>query len=59
MKTEYGYHIMYFVDFEEIWVSTVREQLLAERAAAIVEAGLERWPMVVDYKKVVLGDSVE
>lgn len=59
VKTEYGYHIMYFVDFEEIWVSTVREQLLAERAAAIVEAGLERWPMVVDYKKVVLGDSVE
>ena len=59
VKTEYGYHIMYFVGSEEVWISNAREKLMSERAAAIVEAGLARWPIVVDYKKVVIGDSAE
>lgn len=59
VKTEYGYHIMYFVGSEEIWMSTAREELLAKRASEIVEAGMEKWPMVVSYEKVLLGDSAE
>lgn len=59
VKTEYGYHLMYFVGSEEIWVSSIRETLMTEKASVIVEDGLKKWPMVVDYDKVALGESVE
>lgn len=59
VKTEYGYHIMYFINSEPIWMSVVREEMLTERAADVIEKAMEKWPMVVNYDKIALGESAE
>lgn len=59
VKTEYGYHIMYFVDSEEIWMSVAREEMLTKRAEEVIEKAMENWPMVVSYDKIALGESAE
>ena len=47
VKTDYGYHVMYFVGRgEEIfWVETVRGDLLSERAAELENTLREQYPM--------------
>lgn len=52
-----GYHIMYFSGAEEIWLVTASQELMSENVRALVEGGLEKHPMEVNYKKIVLGDK--
>ncbi len=54
VETPYGYHIMYYVGGEETWSSAVQETMMSEYGAEVVDEALEKWPLVVDYKKVVL-----
>lgn len=56
IKTEYGYHIMYFVDVEAQWHSECRGSVIAELANEIMSAAKEKYPMEADYKKIVLGE---
>jgi parvulin-like peptidyl-prolyl isomerase len=58
VKTDYGYHIMYFVASHEIWVANVRDTMVYERSLAIVNGAVEKWPMEVNLKKVVLGTTL-
>lgn len=54
VKTFKGYHIMYFVDSHEIWISNVQDTIVNERSLELVNAAVEKWPMEADYKKIVL-----
>ena len=54
VKTSYGYHIMYFVGGEDYFDYVVGEQLVAERIQTKLEQIKQQYPMVVDYKKIVL-----
>lgn len=56
VKTEFGYHIMYFVSSEDIWVSQVRDQMLTEHMELFISQIKERLPMQVNYKNIVLGN---
>ena len=58
VKTDYGYHIMYFVASHEVWVANVRDTMVYERSLAIVNGAAEKWPMEVNLKKVVLGTTL-
>lgn len=55
IKTEYGYHVMYFVKGEPQWKAVAREQILADVVEEIVGAARERYPITVEYEKIVLG----
>ena len=55
IKTSYGYHIMYCSDIEAEWIAECRSALLQEEAGKIVEDATARYPMEVEYKKIVLG----
>lgn len=55
VKTEYGYHIMYLSDMEEQWVTISREAIMVEESEKIAEAAKTKYPMDVEYKKIVLG----
>ena len=55
VKTEFGYHIMYFVDSEEIWYETAKEDLLSEKTSAVVPAAVEKHPVEVDFSAIKLG----
>lgn len=57
VKSEYGYHIMYFVDGEPQWIAAARTNLLADRITALVDEASQRWPMEVNYKKISLSKN--
>lgn len=57
VETEYGVHIMFFVESWELWQSNLEAQILTERSTALVEQAQAKWPMEVNYKKIVLGDA--
>lgn len=55
IKTEYGYHIMYFSGAEEEWVAASRDGILSEESARILAEATAKYPMTVKYKNIVLG----
>lgn len=56
VKTDYGYHIMYFVSGEPQWLSTATTQLLSERTTAMINDAEAKWPIKVDYRKIALAE---
>ena len=56
VKTEFGYHIMFFVDAEEGWIRLSRDGVLSEKADTLLADLLKENPMDVNYKAIVLGD---
>ncbi len=54
VQTEYGYHIMYFVEGEVYWMYAARNALITERTDALIADGNEQFPMVVTYKNICL-----
>ena len=56
VKTQFGYHIMYFVSGEPYWMQQAGTMLLSERTNGMIEDATEKWPMDVQYKKIVLSE---
>lgn len=56
VKTEYGYHIMYYVSGEPYWIEPVSTQILSERVTQMTDGAKEKWPTKVDYKKIALSE---
>ena len=50
-----GYHIMYFSGSTPIWEKEAKEALLGENTDKLIQDGQAKWPMEVNYKKIVLG----
>ncbi len=50
-----GYHIMYFSGSEPIWEKEATAAVLSENTSKMLEEAEEKWPMTVNYKKIVLG----
>ena len=57
VKTDFGYHIMYYVFGEPQWIMAARTQLLSERVDEIIAAGSEKWPMNVNYKAISISTN--
>lgn len=55
VRTDYGYHIMYFSDSEPIWFAESREAYIADEAQKIVNDALDVAEPEINYKKIVLG----
>ena len=56
VKTQFGYHIMYYVSGEPYWRSQATVQLAAERMTEKTEGAEAKWPMVVNFKKIALAE---
>ena len=56
VQSNYGYHIMYFVESREIWVGRVQDAIISERSMAIVNEAVTKWPVEIKDNKIVLGD---
>ena len=52
-----GYHIMYFCGSNPIWEYEIRTLLLSGNTSKLLEEAETRWPMEVDYKKLVLSHT--
>lgn len=57
VKTDFGYHIMYFVAGEEGWLRYGTEALIGEICNEVIEKAMETYPMEVKYKEIVLGQA--
>lgn len=55
VKSDYGYHVMYFSGSEEIWYATAEADLISETISTVLPAAKETYPMTVDYSAVKLG----
>ena len=55
VRTKYGYHIMYFISKEDMWITASRKQLITQEANAIMDDILEQYPIQTEMEKVALG----
>lgn len=56
VRTKFGYHIIYFISKEDVWVTQSRSEIISEEAQKLVQDAHDACPMDVNYKKIVLGD---
>lgn len=59
VKTQYGYHIMYFVGSQQLWYAQAEADLLSDMLSAEVPAAMEAYPMTVDFSAIKLGQLPE
>lgn len=58
VKSVYGYHIMYFVSGEEIWIYNARSGYLTEKLDEMIQQAMEKWPMEIHRDKISLAPIV-
>lgn len=51
-----GYHVIFFVNSKLAWIETARNDVLAERAEALINEAKEAHPINTDYSAIVLGN---
>ncbi len=56
VKTQHGYHIMYFAGSEEIWKAESRNALISEVTSKMVEDAADKYEIDVQFKKIVLAE---
>ncbi len=54
VKTEFGYHIMYFSGSTPVWQETAKSDLLNQKINDFVEDTADRYPLTVEYAKILL-----
>lgn len=54
VRSEYGYHIMFFVGGQEIWYRYAESDLVAQSVNQVVEDAVATFPMKVKYRDIVL-----
>jgi len=55
VQTSYGYHVMFYVSSEPVWITYVENDVIAEKSSAFLNNLVERYPMEVAYDKISLG----
>lgn len=55
VKTEFGYHLMFFVNSQPVWKESARSDLVSARANETLSGILEVYPMEAEFDKILLG----
>ena len=55
VKTEFGYHLMYFVGSRPVWQDYAKSDLTNARANLLLNEMLEQYPMEAEFDKILLG----
>lgn len=58
VKTNYGYHVMYFSGSTLLWKQYVRSDYVTEHANALADEIADKCPMTVQYGDILLANSV-
>ncbi len=56
VQSSLGYHLVYFVEAEDIWYAEAYTGLMDQLGGELVQKAIEEYPVDVDYKKIVLGE---
>ena len=55
VKTDYGYHIMYFVGSDYVWYITAEGDMMTEKGNEFLQTVLDTYPAEIDYSVIELG----
>ena len=55
VKTDYGYHVMFFVDSQPQWISYAESDWMNEQSKKLLENIVAEYPMEVAYENIALG----
>ena len=55
VKTDFGYHIMYFCESRPQWKDYAKEDLLSQMSNEFVQEVADLYPLTVDFEKILLG----
>ena len=55
VKTEYGYHVMYYVDSVDIWYHSAQNDMISSAMENIVPDAVAKYEMDVDFASIKLG----
>ncbi len=55
VKTDYGYHVMYYSGDEALWIYECRQAAKSEAIGQFVDEAMQTYPLHVDYDKIMLG----
>lgn len=55
IKTDYGYHIMYYSGNEPLWITACRNGATEEQTAKIVTDATTKYPVTIKYENILLG----
>lgn len=55
VKTNYGYHVMFFVSSEPQWISYTESDWRNEQSTNLLEGIVAKYPMEVTYENIALG----
>ena len=58
VKTNYGYHIMYFSGSQLTWKQYVRTDYMTEKANSLAKEVAAKFPLTVSYGDILLANSV-
>lgn len=56
IKSEYGYHIMYYVDMQEAWYAETETLMMSEKLEEMSNEVKKDFPITRDYSKIVLNN---
>lgn len=56
IKTEFGYHVMYFVETEQIWMRYCRQGIKSDRVADLIDEYVEKVSWEINFGNIVLDD---
>ncbi len=57
VQTVYGYHVMYFVQSYPVWKTTVEQDLTLVKSETYMAEIVAKYPLTVDYSKILLAES--
>lgn len=57
LRSDYGYHILYFSGSTDIWYAQAQADLTAQRQAELVSAAREKYPAQIDYSAITLAEA--
>ena len=57
VKTQFGYHLMFYVDGVELWYDVAKSNVLSEKMSDYLTAQEESYPLTVNYSKIWLGEA--
>lgn len=55
VKTDFGYHVMYFVSSRPAWTDTVKNEMMNNRSNELLNGILENYTMEADFANINLG----
>lgn len=54
IRSDYGYHILYFAGSTDIWYAEAEDDLISERQSGLISTAKEKYPAEIDYSAIAL-----